>query len=114
MGPEFLIVTLILVLGVGGTIFWVLSLIEVVRTPDQQFAAAGAEKLVWVLVVALAGWLGALIWWFAVRSSVRAAAGPGLGGAAAYGASIPGPAPARGRAFFAPAGQYPRRRPGRR
>ena len=67
------------VCGVG-TVFWIIKLVEVAKIPDHQYRAVGTEKIVWVLVVALAGWIGALIWHFAKRRDVLAAtgrAGPG-------------------------------------
>jgi Protein of unknown function (DUF2510) len=53
----------------------VITLIEVVRIPDHQYRAGGADKTVWVLVVGLAGWIGALVWRFTVRDTVLAAEG---------------------------------------
>jgi len=61
--------------AIGGWIFWIFKIIEVVRIPEHQFRAASTEKLTWVLVVALAGWIGGLIWQFAKRKDVLAAAG---------------------------------------
>lgn len=62
----------------GATVFWLVALVEVARIPEQQFRAAYTEKTVWVLVVVLASWLGALIWWFAKRRDVLDAAGLAL------------------------------------
>jgi hypothetical protein len=42
--------------------------------PEPQFRAAGTDKLTWVLVVALAGIIGALVWRFSKREEVVAAA----------------------------------------
>ena len=56
-------------------VFWVLKIIEVARIPDYQYRAARSEKLTWVLVVVLAGIIGALVWQFAKRDEVVAAAG---------------------------------------
>ena len=55
-------------------VYWIIALVEVVRIPEQQFRAVGAEKLVWVLIVVLAQIVGALIWRFAKRGEVLAAA----------------------------------------
>lgn len=67
----FLLVMTWLALFVG----WIVALVEVARIPDHQYRAADTEKIVWVLVVALVGALGALIWLLAARSRVLAAAG---------------------------------------
>lgn len=62
-------------LAVGGTIFWVFKIVEVAKIPEHQYRAAGSDKTTWILVVALAGAIGALIWQFAKRAEVLAAAG---------------------------------------
>lgn len=64
-----------LAVWVAAVVFWILALVDVARTPEHQFRAAGEEKVVWVLVVALVSVIGALIWWFAARRRVRAFAG---------------------------------------
>jgi len=62
-------------LWIAGFVYWIVALVEVVRIPDQQFRAAGTDKTVWVLVVVLTQIIGALIWRFAKRNDVLAAAG---------------------------------------
>lgn len=58
-----------------GFVFWIVKIVEVAGIPDHQFKAAGTEKLTWILVVALAGWIGALVWQLAKRNDVLAMAG---------------------------------------
>ncbi len=65
----------IMVLAVGAMVFWILKIIEVARIPDYQYRTAGTDKVTWVLVVALAGAIGALVWQFAKRAQVLDAAG---------------------------------------
>src|SRR5258705_13862573 len=62
--------TSVFALWLGAMVFWVLKIIEGARIPDQQFRAPGSEKVTWILVVALAGIVGALIWHFAKRDDV--------------------------------------------
>ena len=62
-------------LWVAGMVFWIVTIVEVARIPEHQYRAAGTEKLTWLLVVALAQAIGALIWHFARRKDVLAAAG---------------------------------------
>jgi len=62
-------------LGIAGFVYWIVALIEVAEIPETQFRVAGTEKLIWVLVVALAGIIGALVWLFAMRQRVLAARG---------------------------------------
>ncbi len=67
-------------LSIAGVFFWVMKLLEVVRIPEDQYRAAGTEKTTWVVVVAVAQAIGALVWHFAKRREVLDAAGraPGL------------------------------------
>lgn len=77
-----LVVLLFLGVWLGAFVYWIVALVEVIRIPDQQFRAAGTEKAMWIIVVALLQIVGALVWLFAKRSDVLAAAG-----------RIPAPAP---------------------
>jgi hypothetical protein len=74
-GVGLLFFLLFFGLVIASLVFWVMTLVEVVRIPDHQYRVAGSDKIVWVLVVALAGWIGALVWRFSVRNDVLAAAG---------------------------------------
>lgn len=58
---------LMFALAVGGLAFWVYALVDAAKTPDHVYRAADSDKVVWILVVALAGWIGGLIYWFAIR-----------------------------------------------
>ena len=62
-------------IAILGFVFWIMKLVEVAGIPDHQFRAAGTEKLTWILVVALLGWIGALIWQLAKRAEVLAMVG---------------------------------------
>jgi hypothetical protein len=85
---------------IGALVFWILKIVEVAQLPEAQYRAAGTEKTVWVLVVVLVGFLGALVWQFAKREDVRRAAG-----AAAFGSPPvlppPGWYPEPGSGWFA-------------
>ena len=53
-------------------IFWIVAIVDVVQRPDAWFPEAIAgrwnpnERLTWVLVVILLGWIGALVYYFTV------------------------------------------------
>lgn len=80
-----------LALGVGGLVFWVVALLDCVRRPENDYRAAGTEKVTWVLIVALAGWLGGLVYWFSQRSRLVEIERSGAGRyAPAWGAPHPG------------------------
>jgi hypothetical protein len=69
------ILLIIPILWLASLVYWIVAVIEVARTPESQFKAVGSEKIVWLLIVIFLGIIGALIWLFAKRSSVMAAAG---------------------------------------
>lgn len=72
----FFVVWAVLMVGILAlTVWWVIVLIDVVKIPEHQYRAAGTDKTTWVLVVVLAGQIGALIWHFSKRGDVHAMAG---------------------------------------
>lgn len=84
---------LVLAIGLVGLVVWVLALVECARFPDYVYRAAGTEKLTWMLVVGLAGWIGAIVYAFTVRSKLREVAAQGtaaLGAYPEYAATPPG------------------------
>jgi hypothetical protein len=56
-------------------VFWIVKIVEVAGIPDYQYKAARTEKLAWILVVVLAGIIGAIIWQYAKREQVLAMTG---------------------------------------
>ena len=59
MGPEiFLFVLLFFAAGLG---LWIYALIDAIRVPDDYSYRSGS-KLIWVLVIVLAGFVGAIIY----------------------------------------------------
>jgi len=61
-GTEAGILILFLVIGVGGFILWIVALLDAIRVPDDSMYRAGS-KTVWVLVIALTGFIGAIIYY---------------------------------------------------
>jgi hypothetical protein len=57
---ELLIIFLI---GFGGTIFWIWMIVECATKEPNQ----GNDKIVWILIIVLAHWLGALLYYFVRR-----------------------------------------------
>jgi Protein of unknown function (DUF2510)/Phospholipase_D-nuclease N-terminal len=71
----------IMVISIGGLVFWIYALVDAIKWPDHIYKAARSDKLVWILVVALAGWIGALIYWFVIRGKLVDAEQSGQGNA---------------------------------
>lgn len=54
---------LVFLIAVAVFIFWIRMLIEcATREPNE-----GNDKLIWVLIIVLAGWVGALVYYFVRR-----------------------------------------------
>lgn len=52
-----------LVLGIGGTVFWVWMIIDCATKEPS----GGNDKLIWILVIVFTHWIGALIYLLARR-----------------------------------------------
>lgn len=75
LGVVFVIVIGLVFLGLLA--FWVWMLIDCVQrpfAPNEQNA-----KVVWILVIVLAGWLGALIYYFVVKRAKTPSSGVSTG-----------------------------------
>lgn len=59
----FLFIALIFGINIGGIIIWILMLVDCVKRdfPNKD------DKIVWILVIALTSWIGALIYYFVVK-----------------------------------------------
>lgn len=70
-GAFVLVFLTVLAVGVAGTVLWVLALVDLLRRPAWQWAAAGQNQVVWVLVVLLGHVIGAIVYWLAARPALR-------------------------------------------
>lgn len=57
------------VIGVALTVLWVWALVDAVKTPDAGFKVG--NTLVWVIIIAVGGWLGAIIYVLVGRPASR-------------------------------------------
>ena len=69
----FLFFGAVFVLAIGANVLWILTIVEVAKIPDPQFRAARTDKTTWIIVVALTGIIGVIIWWAGKRREVREA-----------------------------------------
>jgi hypothetical protein len=58
---EGILVFFLLLLGLAGFVFWVWALVDAVRVPTDAMYSSGS-KLIWVLVIVLLQFLGAIIY----------------------------------------------------
>jgi hypothetical protein len=59
--------------GIASVVFWIYTLVEVVRIPEPVWQHTRDNQLVWVLLIALLGWIGALVYWIVARGKLRRA-----------------------------------------
>jgi len=55
---EFMVILMLLAIGLGGFILWVWTLIDCITNEPEE----GNERIVWVVVIAVAQLIGALIY----------------------------------------------------
>ena len=58
-------------IGIGGTILWIWMLVDCATKEPSE----GNEKIIWILIIVLTGWIGALIYLLARRPKRRATIG---------------------------------------
>ena len=60
---EFFIILFFMGIGIGGLILWIWTLIDCINNETDE----GNERVIWVVVIAAAQLIGALIYLFARR-----------------------------------------------
>ena len=55
------VVGIFMVLFIAGLVLWVWALVDAIQVPDDSMYQSGS-KLIWVLVIVLAGAIGAIIY----------------------------------------------------
>ncbi len=72
-----------LVFGVFALAFtgvWIWSLVDALRFDDRRWEAAGQSKILWVILIAVLGLLGSILYVVMARPSLRRTAPRPLGG----------------------------------
>lgn len=65
---EWTFVLLFGLIGIGGLILWIWALVDAIKVPDESMFKAGS-KVIWVLVIVLTGFIGAIIYLVVGRPS---------------------------------------------
>ena len=68
---ELLIIVAMLAGAFGAFVLWVWTLIDCIKNEPSQ----GSDRIMWVLIIALANWIGALIYLVVRRPQRRAILG---------------------------------------
>jgi Phospholipase_D-nuclease N-terminal len=66
--PELLLIVPFVLLGIAGFVLWIMALVDAVGVPDDSMYRAG-NKVTWVLVIVLTGFIGAIIYYAVGRPS---------------------------------------------
>ena len=67
---------LVLALGLGVFVWWLVVLIEALKTPETQWKDAGQDRLLWVLLMVFLGVIGTLSYVIVARPRLRRATAP--------------------------------------
>jgi hypothetical protein len=68
---PFCIIPFIWLIALGLMALWIWMLIDCIKRDEDQFPPMGDNtKLIWILIVVLAGWLGAIIYYFMVKQKM--------------------------------------------
>lgn len=76
------------ILSLAGLVLWIWALVDCVQVPDDSMYQSG-NKLVWVLIIVLLNWIGALL--YLVVGRPRGRAGPREGTGPSSADPSPGP-----------------------
>ena len=61
--PELIIILVAFLISALVVAFWVWTLVDCIKNEPSE----GNDKVIWILVIALAGWIGSLVYLFARR-----------------------------------------------
>ena len=67
LGP-FLLVALV---GLVTFVVWIVALVDALRINEREWNRAGQSQLLWVLLIALLGVIGAILYFAMARPSLR-------------------------------------------
>ena len=68
-----LLAVIVVVIGLALFVWWLLVLIEALRTPSSQWAAAGQNQLVYIVLMVLLGVIGTIVYVAVARPQLRSA-----------------------------------------
>ena len=57
--------------GLGCTAFWIWSIVDATRTPDHVWTAAGQNKILWIVLIAVLGVVLSLVYVLWPRPELR-------------------------------------------
>jgi len=68
-----LLVAIVAVVAIALFLWWLLVLIEALRTPTSQWKAAGQNQIVYIVLMVLVGLVGTIVYIVVARPQLRSA-----------------------------------------
>jgi hypothetical protein len=65
---EWIFVFPFILIGIGGLVLWIWALVDAIKVPDESMFRSG-NRIIWVLVIILTGFIGAIIYLVVGRPS---------------------------------------------
>ncbi len=59
-----------IVIGIVGFVLWIVMLIDILRRDESDFKDSN-ERLLWVLIILLGGWMGSLIYYIMIYRKLK-------------------------------------------
>ena len=68
---PFCLIPFIWIVVLGLLALWIWMLVDCVKRDENNFPSLGENtKIIWILIIALAGWVGAIIYYFMVKQKM--------------------------------------------
>lgn len=64
---EMVLIGVVIIVWLAVTVWWLIVLVEALRRPEQDWAAAGQSKVLWIVVMIFLGVLGTILYVFIAR-----------------------------------------------
>ena len=83
LGPaELLVISVLIMLPLFAIFVW--ALVDALRRSDAEWQAAGQSKVLWAILIAVLGILGAALYFFIPRPALQRAREAGVGRGASF------------------------------
>jgi hypothetical protein len=73
LGPVLVVAFIVLWIGLvlASVGVWIWMLVDACQRPEWAYTQTGSNKTLWIVLIAVLGWIAALIYLCAIRSKVR-------------------------------------------
>ena len=75
------LILIILVLAIASFVWWIVAVVDMVKRPEHEWAAARQDRTIWMVGVIVGGLvvsplIAALVYWFVAKPKLDSVAGP--------------------------------------